>query len=333
MNGIEFRPFALDDFSASPACFQKDFDKPVRLFRHDYCAMLPGPAYIFHNFDETQSRWAGMIDLGEGVFSLQKSKGVLMNQTGKTTPFALECDDSFGMRSVEGIPFSFWTGPDGCRILEGEEGSILDVKGTWFENGLICHPDSEYGIPFMHLPALFEGTCLGKPVQFLGCIDRIFAPAGMEKSVLASATRYVSSYCSGILPDGRKEWFMGLLCHDNGKGLGIYWRQGEPAIITDNVFLEGQWERLPYVNDGTVLCPDAIWHLDDLEVHVHGKWGSKGFTDTPRLDRHGQSQMFGSWHAGKSEYKHILSNTFNENMEVYAQDMTRRGFQMKGETK
>lgn len=333
MYSIEFRKFNDDDFSNNPTCFKDDFNgDDVRLIRHDNCGMLnlkDEHLYYFHNMDEHSSRWSGLIQLGDNPLSLQKSIGIKLCQKGKLKEgYGVISDNPlvYGVESGEGIPFKFEYSKDGCHLIDGD---VLDVKGKWFPYGLICHLKSEYNIPFMHLPVHLKGTYNGQNVEFLACIDRIFSPIGKENEVIKNATSYISSYCSGIREDGRREWLLGLICHENGKGLGIYWIDGEEPIISNQITNKGTWEKLPYVDDDTVVCVDNIWEFGGKTFHIKGKWGSKGFIDTPRLDRHGQSQIFGTWYEGEKEYHHRLYNTFNENMDAYYNSMIKRGFKVK----
>lgn len=331
---IEFREFKNDDFSNNPKCFSEEFlENDAILIRHDICGMInlvdDIPHYYFHNMNRDASRWSGFIRLGRLPLSLQtKVEGAQTSQTDPLIEYNFICNDilTYGIKTKSGIYMDFTFNENGCHIVEGENGDILDVNGKWFPNGLICHFGSEYNIPFMHLPVHLKGTYRGKKVEFLACIDRIFSPKGKEKEIIENATNYVSSYCSGIREDGRREWFVALICHANKKGLGIYWIEGEEPIISNEVINEGIWQRLPYVDDGTVVCLDNIWKFGGKEFHVVGKWGSKGFTIPPRLDRHGQSQIFGIWFEGNVPYKHICWNTFSENMGAFYNSMKNRGF-------
>ena len=334
---IEYRKLNNDDFSSTPSCFSRDFPgEEVRLIRHDNCGMLlmegKRPQYYFHNMNETSSRWSAFIELGDGPLSLQKSvHDEDMAQEEKTDGYHLLREDpvTYGIKTLAGNPMEFTYNQEGCSWKEGKDGSILDVKGQWFPYGLICHMGSEYNIPFIHQPVHLKGTYEGKPIEFLACIDRIYAPKGKEELIIRNATYYISSYCSGIREDGRREWFMALICHDNGKGLGIYYIDGQEPVISEEVINEGVWERLPYVDDDTVVAVDNIWRFGGKVFHVKGRYGAKGFTGRPRFDRHGQSQVFGSWYEGDIEYRHRIFNTFSENMDAYAASMKERGFRVK----
>ena len=330
---IEYRPFRLDDFSECPSCFQDEFPSEItRLFRHDICGMInlgDRHLYYFHNLDKHQSRWSGIIELSKQPLGLQnKIAGVRIAYDDALTPYGEVTAGplQYGVSTTSGIPMDFIFDEKGCSIKEND---VLDVHGEWFPFGLVCHVGSEYDIPFMHLPVHLKGSFLGEDVEFLACIDRVFGPANREKEILVNMTRYISSYCSGIRKDGRREWFIALQCHENGKGLGIYWLEGEEPIISDEVINEGIWQKVPYVDDDTAVCVDNIWRFAGKTFHVLGKWGAKGFTETPRFDRHGQSQMFGTWYEGDIPYEHRVWNTFSENMEAYCSDMKRRGYRVK----
>lgn len=334
---IEYRKLTANDFSKAPECFKQDFpEDETLLIRHDNCGMIlkdnGTPHYYFHNMNDYSSRWAGFISLGNGPFSLQK--GVHSDDIAQSEPLseykAISGEPlTYGVHTIEGISMEFTYHENGCTFKEGENGSVLDVKGEWFPYGLICHMGSEYNIPFIHLPVHLTGTYEGRPVEFLACIDRIYSPKGKEQEIIKNATSYISSYCSGIRKDGRREWFMGLICNDNGQGLGIYYIDGEEPVISDQVINDGLWERLPYVNDGTVVSVNNIWKFGGKEFHVNGYYGAKGFTAEPRFDRHGQSQVFGSWYVGSEPYEHRIWNTFSENMDAYEDNMKKRGFKVK----
>jgi hypothetical protein len=334
---IEFRKFTSDDLCLTPKCFSNEFPGlETRLIRHDNCGMIllseERPHYYFHNMNLDSSRWSGFIRLGEGPLSLQSE--VAYTETAQSDPITSydvvsDSPITYGVQTTSGIEMQFTYNENGCVWREGRNGEVLDVVGEWFPYGLICHLGSEYNIPFVHFPVLLRGTYRGAPVEFLACIDRIFSPIGKEDVVMKNATSYISSYCSGIRHDGRKEWFIGLICKNNGKGLGIYWLEGEQTVISDQVINEGIWEKLPYIDDGTVVCIDNIWHFGGREFHVIGHWGAKGFTATPNLGRHGQSQVFGTWYEGETPYTHRIWNTFSENMDAYAESMKKRGFKVK----
>ena len=183
---IEFRKFTNDDFSKTPKCFKQDYPElESRLIRHDNCGMIlrenDRPHYYFHNMNEFSSRWSGFIRLGDGPLSLQEGvENTDTAQTDQLSTYGKVSDDpiTYGVKTLSGINMEFTYNEDGCCLVEGENGSILDVKGEWFPFGLICHLGSEYNILFQHLPVHLKGTYQNKPVEFLACIDRIFLACG-----------------------------------------------------------------------------------------------------------------------------------------------------------
>jgi hypothetical protein len=82
-------------------------------------------------------------------------------------------------------------------------------------------------------------------------------------------------------------------------------------------------------DDGTVMYKDALFIVGNKKIHFEGKWGTKGFLNEPRLEKHGQSQMFGTWYEGKERYRHRVYYTFTENMEAYDENLKSYGFDVK----
>ena len=62
------------------------------------------------------------------------------------------------------------------------------------------------------------------------------------------------------------------------------------------------------------------------EIHFTGKWGTKGFLAKPRVEKHGQSQVAGTFYEGDTPYEHQLSNCWVECMEAYDYKLREWGF-------
>ena len=331
--GIEYRRLQAEDFDLSPSFFANDVDGNARMFRHDNCGMLhvqgERPNYYFRNMNLDSYRWGGMIRPGNTPLEVQTSgTDEEVAQAIMAAPYGLINDSpmTFAMSSGEPYKTEFTYFDGGCHIVESD---ILDITCEYFPYNVVMHLDSPYKTPFVNVTAVGKGTYCGKPVSFMGCLDRLYAPRSRENEIIGNATTYICSFLSGIRPDGRKEFCMAqLFGEENGKGAAIYWLEGQEPIITDEVWLEGDWYRLPYVDDGTCVCPVETWRFGGIEVHQIGQWGAKGFTAKPRIERHGQSQVFGTWYAGKTEYKHEVWNSFNENMEVYEERIRNMGFKV-----
>ncbi len=88
--------------------------------------------------------------------------------------------------------------------------------------------------------------------------------------------------------------------------------------------------RLPYVDDGTCIYEDATFSFAGKTLHFHGRVGLQGFTPKPRVEKHGQSQVFGTWYEGDEPYDHKLFFGFVENMEAYDKGSQAAGFDVIG---
>ena len=119
--------------------------------------------------------------------------------------------------------------------------------------------------------------------------------------------------------------------NEDGKTVAIYYIDGETPIICDYFTLEADWVHLPYVDDGTCVFTDAVIRFSGKEFHFHGKWGNKGFTEKPRIEKHGQSQISGTWYEGKIPYRHRLYYSGFENMEAYDYKLKKMGFSIVDE--
>jgi hypothetical protein len=171
------------------------------------------------------------------------------------------------------------------------------------------------------------GILDGKPVQAVGEHDRLFIPSQVRGfDGITNKFGYFYMNMLGIREDGRREQCLISIGLADGKNLAYYYIDGQQPILTDTVSMETEWTHLPYVDDGTCVYKDAIFRFAGKEFHFYGKWGSKGFTPQPRVEKHGQSQIFGTWHEGPTPYKHRLYTTFGENMEAYDYKLKDLGF-------
>ncbi len=246
------------------------------------------------------------------------------------------------------------------HAVEGPEGAILDLTIEPFPYAVISHAHTAQPAPYFQVNTVVRGTFHGEPVLGLGGFDRTFVrrqirpeesniaspgqtsihaaacerPVPGDKTVADQVERdYAATYrctCalySGIRKDGRKECVYALITGENGHGIGMYYIDGEEPIATDEVRLDAVFRPLPYMDDGTVVYIDAVWHIGPKTIHFHGRWGAKSFSYAPKLDKHGQSQCFGTWYEGDTPYRHIVSHAFNENTgEAYAERFRAMGF-------
>ena len=341
MPDYELKTPTMDDFSYRPGIYQNDVDgNAILTIFSNYGILFPegdteNPLFYFRHLNVDSVRWAGIIKLGKGFDAPQISAhhrdiaqaGDRVNPYGKLSEKPLV----YGMRGID-KPFEIAYHEDGSVTWkEGENGSILNVKCTPFPYALFTHKTSIMRAPIWLQTAMsVEGTYEGKPVVGLGCHDRTFIAENATQDSLwaAGCTIYCCANYSGIREDGRKESFFAQLDVANKeKGIVFYYLEGEEPIVTDKVTLETEWHHLPYApNDPTCVYKDATWRFADKEIHFHAKWGAKGFTEKPRMEKLGYSHCFGEWYEGKTPYKHIYENTFTENMEAIDKRIKEAGY-------
>lgn len=332
--GVDLRRLTADDLSYQPKCFERDGH--AELYRHlSWCILFPqddtNPHYYMRNMEPDYYRWGGIVRLGDGPLSCQTSRhhSDIAQDDTRTSVYRKISDDpiTYEMRSEK--PFTeFRYTETGATWKEAD---VFDLKVEYFPYTIFVHTNSPQQIPYWHTHCLLTGTYEGKPIQALGCFDRLFAPNGDRGAIIGTATHYVWSYYAGIRQDGRKECAYLNIHSRNGHGVAAYWLEGEEPVLTDEVTLECDWQRLPYAEPGddTLSYTNAVWRFAGKEIHFTGKWGSKGFTAQPRLSRVGQSQSFGSWYEGKTPYEHKLFHTINENMGANIESIRKMGFEAK----
>ena len=331
--GMEFVKVTGDIFAKAPYFFQNETDGYAELFRHDQLGMLhvedDHPHYYFRNLNMDSTRWAGAIRPGDGPLATQT---VMVDreiaQSIPATPYGPIEGEPFAYRMRTEDPNNLYEWhEDYCHFVED---GILDVKCKYFPYALVMHYDSPYKATFINLAIYGEGTYNGQKIKYMGCIDRVYAPKGRENEIIANATTYLNGYYSCIREDGRKEYFFGQINGDkNGEGAVGYYLEGEEPILSTEIYLDADWYKLPYVDDGTCVYTDGTWRFEGKEIHVKGLWGSKGFTPVPRVERHGQSQCFGTWHEGDVPYVQQNYCVFNESMEVYEERIRKMGFEIR----
>ena len=318
--GVEFRKLTEDDLSIKPACFKKDGD--VELLRHlNWCILYPKddsvPHYYMRNMEPDYYRWGGIIRLGPTPLSYQTSAhhADIAQRETKTSLYHKASDDPvvYEMKSEKPLTDFKYTE----EKAYWKEENILNVVAEYFPYAIIVHPDSPQKICYWVQPSVISGSYEGKEIMTLGCNDRFFTPRDEEarKKALENVLKhYIWSYYIGIREDGRKELAYLNICEHNGKGVGIYWLEGEEPIMSDEIFLEAEWHRLPYApkEDTSVTFTNAVWKFAGKEIHFQGKWGAKGHTPQPRLNTIGLTHCYGIWYEGKEPRNYKCQHAANE---------------------
>lgn len=327
---------AKDLAKGTPEVFDNDFDGHALMSLADIIGMVfpngdvtKKPLFYVRHMDmvKQEFRFGNLVELGDDYLSPQKGvyhQAEFAQGGVPLSPYQQLEDDpeKYGFGS-EHPASAFKFGKD---YYTAKEGDFFSVKGEHWPNAIYEHQSMYNNVSTFIQAATHSGVLDGKPFLGLGEHDRLFIPKEVNGfDGITDNFGYFYMNMMGIREDGRRE--QALISIDNsGKNLAYYYIDGETPIITDHVFMEADWVRLPYVNDGTCVYKDAVFKFCGKEFHFQGKWGSKGFTPEPRVEKHGQSQIFGTWYEGTTPYRHKLFMTLGENMEAYDYKLKEMGF-------
>lgn len=327
----EFRKLSEDDFAIEPETFKNELDDNAKAVLIDQYGMLyldgdlnSKPLYYMRHALIDDSRFGGVIELGDDPLATQISG---------------DCDDFMQRGSIKDCytklsdsPMTYGYGTEmpfsEFRFYEDhstwKEGIALNLKATYVSLSMVDHQASFKNLPQIIVPCILEGTYRGRKVIGLGEWAKNYQLAHKSENILTNLG-YICLCLDGIREDGRFE--RAFICIDQTGTVGaFYYIDGEEPVIADKLTFEADWYHLPYVNDGTCGYKEAIIRFCGKEIHMNAKWGSKGITKSPRVEKHGQSHIFGTWYEGSSPYKHKLNFTFGENMEAYDYKLKDMGF-------
>ena len=324
-------------FKKEPSFFQNEEDGYAELALVDPLAMLyvngdfgSKPYYYFRHALIDQFRFGGIVELGDDYLSHQiKGDTLGLMQLGDVdNPYERlsksEEEDfvyGFGIKN----PFSEFR--LSSQFQTWKEADVIDIKATYLGGAIIDHQASFENLPQVLSPLYVEGKYRDEEVKGLGYFATNYKPKTQKNSILDSLG-YITMMFSGIREDGRYEH--AFVSIDQTGAAGAYYKlEGEELITSNEVSMETVWERLPYVDDGTCVYKNAIFRFGGKELHFEGKWGTKGVKEKPYIEKHGQSQILGTWYEGETPYKHKVSFTFGENMEVFDYKLVEMGFEVK----
>ncbi len=344
---IEYRPLRIEDFDNTCAAFQNENDKYAEFakssnFASFFAEWNKNPVFYFRMVNPDSQRWCGIVEFGDEPLSIQKGLhgSDLAQIDSKTTGFKkISKKPITYCMSTESPEMSIQYFDDGNggvigKIKEGNGGLVLDLNITPMPIAIFNHSSAFQPMPYFVVTTLVEGTYMGRPIRGTGLIDRYFMPKNSlddkaKEKMYSGAYDAIFGIYSGVREDGRKEWVYATITNENGKGIGFYYIDGEEPILTNEVYLEADFKHLPYVYDDTVMYTDAIWTIGNKKIHFNGKWGTKGFTEYPKIEKHGQAQCFGTWYEGDKPYHHTVYNAFNEvTGNGYADLIMKKGFRI-----
>ncbi|MDQ0363000.1 hypothetical protein [Breznakia pachnodae] len=324
----------------TPEIYDNDFDGHAKLALIDvYGMFFPDGdgtkkpfVYLRHtDVSKNEYRFANLVELGDDFLSPQKGAYHVDEIATPETPI-------IEYQKITENPLVYGFGSEEklveCRFHKDyvtmKEGDFFNIKGEPWSHTIYDHQSVYNNASMIFQPTSWIGSFKGKPILGLGEFDRMFIKEAVE-GFGDIPLGYIAFMGIGIREDGRKETtFISISINGVGKTLAYYILEGEQPIVTDQVSMEADWTRLPYVDDGTCVFKDAIFRFCDKEIHFEGKWGSKGFTAKPRVEKHGQSHVLGTWYEGNKPYKHRLYYTFVENMDAYDYNLEKLGFDIIG---
>lgn len=320
----------------APAVFDNDYDGHAKLGRIDVNGSIyplekgmEKPYFYFRATDVTNGkyRFGNIVDLGDGVLSPQK--GVLHpdRTADADTPLVnyrliSENPVIYGLDSCEKkVEYRFKE--DGLYVNEGD---FFIAKYDPWPITIYDHHSTFLNSSCIFQPATLSGTLDGKPFLGLGEFERIHIHEN-KGDFTKVPFGYIYFGLYGIREDGRREVFISScsLNHD-GRSYAVYYLDGETPLVSNTVTIETEWQHLPYVNDGTCTFRYANIRFCGKEIHYECKWGTKGFQQCPRIERHGQSQTFGTWYEGSRPYTHRISSGIYEGMDVFDYKLKDIGF-------
>ncbi len=322
-----------DDFTdGTPSIFDTDHDKHAIYDLYDMYGMLfpygdisKTPIMYFRHTQKNYYRFGSFVKLGDTFLEPQKGAYYpekLATSETEVTPYhkISSNPDTYEVSTKE--PFSQFRFNADCSTWK--EADFFSCTAYPTGQTLYDHNSIYPNLSEMFCPAYLTGMFDGKPFIGLGGYDNVFVLQGLKNDFVNLDYFYVN--LMGIKEDDRKEQVVLQIFPSAMLVFGYYHIDGEEPIVSYEVSMEADWYHLPYTDDGTCVYKDAVFKFGGKEIHFEGKWGSKGFTPKPRVERHGQSQVFGTWYEGKDPYKHKLFLSFNENMEAYDCKLKTMGF-------
>lgn len=333
---FEFRTISEDDFALEPEVFKNESDDNAKVELVDQYGMLfvegdvnSKPYYYMRHALIDEARFGGVIELGDTFLSPQISgdtndffqKGTISNKYHREKN---ESDD-FTYAYGTDAPFSEFVFKK--NEASWKESDVLDLKVKHIGPSIVDHQAAFRNLPEIFIGCIYEGTYRGKKVIGMGDWAKNYKLAHKSENILSNLG-YITLDVMGIREDGRLEHSF-IAIDQTGTVGAYYYIDGEEPVVSDEVEFEADWYRLPYVDDGTCVFGPATIRFKNKEIHFEPKWGTKGVTAMPRIEKHGQSHVLGTWYEGKEPYKHKMYFSFSENMEAYDYKLEKMGFKVK----
>ncbi|MBQ9036177.1 MAG: hypothetical protein IJ115_01770 [Erysipelotrichaceae bacterium] len=328
----EFTEYKADYLKSEPDVFQNERDGfAIHSLNSVVCEFFVDgqPYYYYRHSDPDKTRWVGICRLGDRPLDYQKGGYTYQlaahNKNDIIVPYHKLSNDpvSYGFSSEYDEMSVVYT-QKGITVKEGD---ILNFTAEFFPTVTLDHFNAWPNGVNCYVSGKVTGYFEGKPIEGVGRFDRAFCTrTTSEKGFdFDFATLNMNNEFGGIRKDGRREEAV-IDITAEGKVWAYYWLEGEEPVSANEVEVEADWYKLPYLNDGTCIYKDIVFRFVGKEIHMNGKWGHKGFTGYPRFDKLGQCEISGPWYEGKEPYEHELYVSFNEVQEAYDHNITKYGF-------
>ena len=328
-NECEFRKFSFEDISYKPPVFQNADDKYAKLSLVDFYGVIfpednDRPYWFMIHSNPNKYRFSGVFKAGDSWNSVQQQVHLedYPQKDAQIDEYQLVNNEYYRIASKQ--PYSEIVIKEDCASIRITDSLNLEAK--YFPFAIIKHMDDTMDVAQVTQTVEVSGTFDGKQVKGLGNVEFCYIPEEETRN-LNDFWSYIYAYDCGVREDGKKEFAM-VRFSLNGGSTGIYWLEGNEPVISNDVSMEAKWHPLPYEQE-TCCYKDAVWKFADKEIHFSGRWGHKGLTAYPRMSLNGQSQIMGDWYEGSKPYKHSVSMTFHENMDVYADKLRKGGFEVE----
>ncbi|MBQ9036178.1 MAG: hypothetical protein IJ115_01775 [Erysipelotrichaceae bacterium] len=328
----EFKPLNADFLKSAPDMFNTDRNDHATLALNPTHFMFfdQGQPYMYYRHSNPAStRFVGIAKLGDGPLDYQKGGYTYQlaapHRNDPVVPYAKLGDDPlcYGYSSEDGkMQIRYYE-----DHIEVKESDILSYSAEYFPMAFVDHGNIWYGQSVYYLSGFAKGTFNGRPVEGICRADRAFVGQKYkEKGFFFDFEGLnLNHELAGIREDGRREdCVVDILTKD--KAWAYYWLEGEEPIATNEVEVEADWYRVPYLDDGTCMFKEITFRFAGKEIHVNGKWGTKGWTGYPKFDKPGQVQVCGPWYEGKTPYNHKYYFSFTEVQESYDHYIKELGF-------
>ena len=341
MKDFYFDKVTADDLKIRPKRFATKKDGYAKLYTPSSIATLfpngsdEKPISLFRHMNTDRIRFAGIIEPGDFPLDVQKPLHIhdLANKETEINSYTLLSKNPicYGYSSKdEELYCEYRYYEDHITWKEGKNGYILDVILEPFPIAFFLHRCEQFPVSsFYTHPHIIKGTYEGKSIIGIGNDDRQFIPdesedKNLQEKSYQKTTDYMTANCAGIREDGRRE--IAFFNGNYGHLVGGYWLEGEEPIVDGNVEIIGDWIHLPYVDDDTCVMTKFDFKIGDKTIHFEGKWGLKGWSSEPNVAKHGQSQVLGTFYEGNTPYKHVVWQTFVENMAAFGEKLKKKGY-------